>query len=157
MVEIEVTPEQISYAKKAAKDMGPLTNSITNGQGNIAGFLGEKIVADYFGYEINNTYDYDLLNGEEKIDVKTKRTGFKPQSYYDCSIAAYNLQQQCDSYIFVRVLNDFSKAWILGKKSKVDYFKEARLLKKGSTDGSNNFTVKADCYNLKIQDLEAVS
>ncbi len=103
---------------------------------------------------MENTYDYDLVSDcGKRIDVKTKRTNYKPRDYYDCSIAAYNTKQKCDSYVFVRVLNDFSRAWILGEKGKSDYFKEARFLKKGQIDGDNGFRVKSDCYNLKISDL----
>ena len=41
------------------------------------------------------------------------------------------------------------KEWL----TKEEYFDKANLLKKGEIDPSNNFTVKADCYNLKISEL----
>jgi hypothetical protein len=37
---------------------------------------------------------------------------------------------------------------------KDEYYKNAVALKKGEIDPSNNFTVKADCYNIKISDLQ---
>jgi len=52
--------------------------------------------------------------------------------------------------------NEWKKAWILGQMDKKEYLKKARFLKKGEVDKSNNFTVKADCYNLKISDLYPV-
>ena len=46
-----------------------------------------------------------------------------------------------------------SKGWVLGYMEKEEYFNKATLLKKGQVDPSNNFTVKADCYNLPISKL----
>ena len=40
MIEVELTPDMLSRAKKKAKEMGQLRNSITKGDGNVAGFLG---------------------------------------------------------------------------------------------------------------------
>ena len=37
---------------------------------------------------------------------------------------------------------------------KDEYFKKATFLKKGDVDPSNNYTVRADCYNLKINELQ---
>jgi hypothetical protein len=36
------------------------------------------------------------------------------------------------------------------------YFDKARYMKKGDIDPSNNFTVKANCYNLQIKELEEI-
>ena len=77
-------------------------------------------------------------------------------STYDCSIAAHGTKQKCDMYVVVRVLNDFSRAWILGKITKDEYFKKATFHKKGSVDPDNKFRFKADCYNVAIEDLESI-
>ena len=157
MIEVEVTQNILDRARTKAREMGKLNNSITRGDGNIAGFIGEEIVSDFIGGEIKNTYDYDIVLGDETYDVKTKRCTSPPKSYYDCSVAAFNTKQKCDTYVFVRVQyvnNKFGPAWILGKKNKNDYFKQARKLSKGQIDPSNNFTVKADCYNLSIKELD---
>jgi hypothetical protein len=37
---------------------------------------------------------------------------------------------------------------------KDDYYRDAVALKKGEIDPTNNFTVKADCYNVKISALQ---
>ena len=147
----------INKAKTKANQMGKLNNSITKGQGNIAGFLGEEIVLNYLNENDNNSYDYDLvLKDGRKVDVKTKRTTVKPRTNYDCSVAAFNTKQKCDVYIFCRILNDMSRGWILGYKDKKDYFDEARFMKKNQIDPANNFRVKADCYNVAIEDLESI-
>ena len=155
MKEISVTQEILEDAKKKASDMGRIKNSITKGDGNIAGFLGEFLCASLlpYGSKISNTYDYDIVSGDKFIDVKTKRTKVAPREYYDCSVAAFNTKQKCSHYVFTRVLNDFSKGWLLGWMPKDEYFNSSRFLKKGDRDGDNGFIVKSDCYNLPINKL----
>lgn len=153
MIEVPVTQNILKQAAVNAHELGSLRNSITTGDGNMAGFIGEIVVAQFLGAEINNTYDYDLLLRGTKIDVKSKRTSVPPRPYYECSIAAYNVKQACDHYVFVRVHNESTRAWILGYLPKKVYFEAAKLLKKGDIDPSNNFTVKADCYNVAISAL----
>jgi len=70
-------------------------------------------------------------------------------------VAAYNTTQGCKAYVFTRICND--KAWILGWKGKDEYYQQAKFLTKGDVDPLNNFTVKADCYNLKISDLRCLN
>ena len=156
MQEIDVTPDMVANAMKKAKEMGRLNNSITRGQGNIAGFIGEEVARHVLGGEENNTYDYDLITKKGlRVDVKTKRTSVKPKDYYECSVAALNTKQNCDYYAFVRVHNDMHTAWFLGVYPKEEYYKDATFLKKGEVDPSNNFTVKSNCYNLPISSLQA--
>jgi hypothetical protein len=155
MIELDITEEQASKAKELAKDLGTLNNSITRGQGNLAGFIGEVAVADYIGASHANTYDYDLVTADNKtVDVKTKRTNYPPRDHYDCSVAAFNTRQKCDYYAFVRVKNDLTKVWILGFYDKRKYFQDAKFHTKGEFDPSNNFTFKADCYNMPIKSLQ---
>lgn len=158
MIEVKITEAHLEKAKVLADDLGELRNSITTGEGNLAGFVGEVIVAEVTGASHSNTYDYDLILPDSKtVDVKTKRTNYAPKENYDCSVAAFNTRQKCDYYAFVRVKNDFSTAWILGFYSKEKYFKDASFHKKGDYDPDNNFTFKADCYNIRISELLGVN
>ena len=166
MIEVEIDKFLLKMARQKAEEMGKLNNSITKGDGNIAGFLGEFIAAQEIGAEISNTYEYDLLVGPTTIDVKTKRCTSKPRDFYECSIAAYNTKQKCDVYVFTRLLwlkampKAWERGWLLGWLPKKEYFEKATFLKKGQVDPSNNYTVKADCYNLKISclnDMESLN
>jgi len=75
VIEIPVRDDQLLKAREQAVEMGKLHNSITKGQGNIAGFIGEIITAELLNATQQNTYDYDLvLTNGETVDVKTKRT-----------------------------------------------------------------------------------
>lgn len=150
----------IDTAKEKSNDLGLINNSITKGDGNIAGFLGEEIANQILDGQIDNTYEYDIITDRDgnrtTWDVKTKRCTSPPRNYYDCSVAGFNTKQKCDNYIFVRIEHNngvFKNAWVLGWMEKNEYFKKSKLLKKGEIDKSNNFTVKADCYNLQIKYL----
>ena len=159
MIEVKVTDYMRVKARSMAKDLGKLKNSITKGEGNVAGFIGELIALKYLGGVKANTYDFDIVSGGKTYDVKTKRCTSPPKPHYDCSVAAFNTKQRCDIYLFVRVQFEGDrpvKAWVLGQKDKAEYFKQARKLKKGDVDPSNNFKVKADCYNLSINKLETL-
>lgn len=155
MIEVVVTGDMLVKARDKATEMGRLRNSITNGAGNIAGFIGEAIAQQVMGGVLANTYDYDLIlcNGKT-VDVKTKQTSVKPLDTYDCSIAGLNATQECDYYAFVRVKNDFSVGWFLGVYKKQQYMLDSVFMKKGTIDPSNGYTVKSDCYNLKINQLK---
>ena len=157
MIEIQITPEMVQKAKVKAAHMGALNNSIRQGDGNVVGFIGEQIAQQVLGATEKNNFQHDLVlpNGLT-VDVKTKQTTVKPRPDYDCSVAAFNTKQQCDYYAFVRVKNDYTVGWYLGAYKKSEYLQNAIALKKGEIDPSNNFTVKADCYNMKISDLQQI-
>jgi len=157
MIKVDITEDMLQKAAFKATSMGNLNNSILKGDGNLTGFLGEEIALLVLGGVGKNTYDYDLItpNGT-KVDVKTKKTTVEPKPFYDCSVAAFNIKQKCNSYCFVRVKDDYSCGWVLGVYPKEDYFKDAVFLRKGDLDPSNKYTVKADCYNLKISSLKTV-
>lgn len=155
MIEIVVTADMLVDARDKAAEMGKLRNSITNGAGNIAGFIGEAITQQVLGGTLTNTYDYDLvLDDGTKIDVKTKQTSVKPLETYECSIANLNTTQECDFYAFVRVKNDFTVGWYLGVYPKDQYMLDAVFMARGTIDNSNGYVVRSDCYNLKINQLK---
>lgn len=133
--------------------MGAIRNSIRRGGGNAVGFLAEIMLADYLRASREPCKDYDLVWDGKRIDVKTKETTVPPREYYDNSVAATSTHQECDGYIFCRYIRQGS-LYVLGYKSKEDYFKEARFLKKGDSDGDNGYIVRADCYNLTIAELD---
>lgn len=153
MIEVEIKKEWIEEAEKKAKDLGILNHSIMKGKRNKIGFLGEIIVSNYLKAKIENTYDYDIVKNGITIDVKSKQCKFKPLPHYECSIAAYNTKQKCDLYVFVRIDETLTKAWICGIIGKKDYFSKAILRKKGFVDQRNGMIFKADSYNLEIKNL----
>jgi len=159
ITEIEITESMLNGAQTKADQMGVLNNSITSGAGNIVGFIGETIALSILGGDQDNTFNHDVTTIDgKKIEVKCKKqtSDYPPLEHYDCSVAAYNTQQNCDYYAFTRVNKDFTKGWFLGVYPKDKYFTDAVFFKKGDIDPSNNYTVRADCYNLPINKLHSV-
>jgi hypothetical protein len=159
MIEVEITDAMINRSRAKAKEMGQLQNSITMGMGNLVGFIGEEVAVHVLKklhqrHVIHlNTYDYDILVDDIRVDVKTKSTSVAPLPHYSNSVAGFNTSQKCDVYAFVRVKKDLTTAWWCGVIEKDLFFKEAVFMKKGSMDDDNKYVVKADCYNLPISQL----
>ena len=158
MIELEITNKILMEARGRAKKLGRLHNSITKGAGNLAGYVGQLLVAKHLEAEEPDDYNFDVKKDDVTYEVKTKRCTSRPKPEYDCSVSDFNTKQDCDYYIFVRVLEDFSKAWILGKKKKAEYFKQARFCEKGKVDKKSHlgWKFKGDCYNLSISELEEI-
>lgn len=160
MIKVEITNKMLKKAQKKADELGQLKNSILKGKGNLTGFLGEEIVKSFLSAKSSNTKNYDLMYNKKRYDIKTKLTSKEPLPEYDCSIAAYNTVQDCDGYIFVRIQKNKEDnlicGWILGWMNKEDYFKNAQYWPKGKIDPANGFRVKANCYNVKIKDLNSL-
>ena len=133
-----------------AEKLPLLNNSIRKGEGSLVAYIGEEVVKSVLNGNIKDTYDYDIIYQDIKVDVKTKERTVAPKSYYECSVADFNTKQECDEYAFVSVLNTLKEAWYLGKISKLDFYKKAVFHRKGEVDPANNFTFKADCYNIPI-------
>lgn len=170
--EIIPTKKQIENARDRESEMtklfaarygrAHLNNSILEGEGMLAGLIGEEIFREYYGF-LRSTgeaiFHYDVLDPTVlgRIEVKTKRCTSAPKAHYNCSIAASNSEQQCDYYAFVRVLKDFSKAWILGLLPKDDFFSQALFFKRGQIDpaGFGGWRFKWDCFNLPVKNLLA--
>jgi hypothetical protein len=119
IIEIKITPAMIQ-----------LRNSITDGEGNLAGFVGEAMVSHFLR---------------------------RPKPFYECSVAAYNTEQDCDGYLFTRVMRDLERGWLLGYMPKEEYYRTAVRYEKGDKDPQNNFNFKAACYNLRVDQLYGVA
>ena len=156
-IEVTLTDDDLRVAAARAKDLGALRNSIRGGEGNMVGYLGEIAVTrglQEAGHEVQwaDTFDYDLVASGIKIDVKTKECTSAPLGRYDASVCRANTTQRCDLYAFVRVKGN--RAWIAGTMAPKDYYAQARALRKGEWDPSNDWTAKWDCYNVPYERMD---
>lgn len=151
---VKITQDMIDRADIKGKMMGKLKNSITEGERNTEAFVGEEVANVIIKGVISNTYNYDIVKGKVKMDVKTKVVTSVPRPNYNCSVTATNTKQECDYYVFTRINEAYSEAWFLGFITKVEFKKKAFLLKKGELD--DGWPVKADCWNVKIRDLQTI-
>jgi hypothetical protein len=158
MIKINITDEQRKRGKELY-EFNVLNGSVTEGEGNEVGALGEIIVLDYYGEraEYVGDYNYDLIIKGKKVDVKTKKQNVPPKSHHTYNIFAFNTKQKCDYYCFVVILSDIKTGWIVGWKKKDEFFNQATFRKKGEVDDTIpncSWTFKGDCYCLKITDLD---
>lgn len=153
IIYIPVTDAMRIEARRKADEMGELNNSIESGDGNYRGFIGELAVNTLLNGQMVNTYDYDILMGGVKIEVKSKGCVSIPYPHYDASLADFNTKQKCDWYAFTRVLYDDTMVWFCGMDKKMDYIPNSRFMKKGQIDPDNGYPVKADCWNRAYQDI----
>lgn len=140
-------------ARQEAEQLGNLRGSIENGDGNFAGLLAEFVVADSIGAVRRPTYEYDIVRNDVSIDVKTKRRTVKPKPSYEASIADYNTEQGADVYYFTSYNTDSNVFSLLGYVTTDNYYQMATFHEEGDYDADNNFTFKADCYNLRYDKL----
>lgn len=159
IIHVDIPENIIIVAKQQASDMGVLNGSFRKGSGNIIGFIGELLICQYANVQqvdrnSDCIYDYDLVIKNIKCDVKSKEVTTWPNINYECSIEKFNTSQQCDIYIFTRIMRDFSSAWILGWIPKITYFNKCYFVSKGFIDPKNNKRIPSDRYNILIEQLQ---
>ena len=153
MIKISITEDMIKSAKYRAEKPTVIRSAISGG-GLLEGFIGEEVANKVLHGTIANTYDYDIvLDTGETVDVKTKRVASAPLVSYSCSVMKTGFNQKCDKYAFVRILKNLSFAWYLGCIDKREFFDRASFHKKGEYDPSNDYTFRANCYNIPIEGL----
>ena len=113
---------------------------------------------DFLSIDKNSDdFDFDLITKKGKrLEVKTITCKFKPKPDYLCTVNSHDLggvhKQNADFYVFLRILNNFSKGWILGWISCKDFFEKGEFVKKGTNFGKFEF-FKANATILPINKL----
>lgn len=159
MIEIDITREQIEKAEELFSFRN-LKNSITKGESQIYGALGEIVVLDYYKqYGVHSEYvgsfDYDIIIANKKVDVKTKKVNNPPQMDHNATIPAVNTFQKTDIYYFVYVLSDMTKAYLIGWLYKEEFFNKAELKRSGEVDRLG-WTFKTDTYVTQLKNLNII-
>lgn len=163
MLQLPFDNKMIREATDWAENLGGIHNSITRGDGNYAGRLGELALAKHLGVEVEDHKDYDLIYNGEMVEVKTKRRATKPKSNYTVNIAATSKHQKPDKYAFLSIeyadrdsggnYSDLQYIWLCGYKSAEQFFEEAEFWPKGTPDPPA-FKTHRDMYVMKIGELD---
>ncbi len=173
---IPVKPEDIEEAERIRKEFPNhgLKGSFTKGQNHIYGIIAEVTIYNFFknhGFDIQyisndigkEKFHYDFIvkhnNNETKFELKTKKTTQEEAyDYWDCSIADFNPNQECDYYLFARITENKDKVFLLGKIKSKDYKDKARFNKKGEPDPNDKYKkpYNTDCTNLNVTKLEPI-
>lgn len=170
-----VSPTILAEAKKVPMKASMKKRSITDGDGLLAGTVGELQCMEMYHHIYKhepvhaNTVDYDIvLKSSEKetvrLDVKTKNRNYPPCTNWAASVARYSLPvQDCQVYAFTQVVvNEREEPdvfYYLGHIMKQRYVDESVLKYKGDRDGNNvkkngkPFTISEDCWNLDYSEL----
>mgnify|MGYP003625025902 FL=1 len=158
---LKTTINQIERAKQLYT-FNSLNGSITKGESNIYGALGEIVVYDYFTkkgsvVDFTSTYDYDLIISNHKIDVKSKKftSKFTPRDDWNLNISDFNTTQKCDYYFFIGVSDDLESYCFYGYIEPINFYSNSVFNHKGQIDpnGNGQWKFKSDCYNLEISKL----
>jgi len=157
MKKIYITPDQIEEAKDLY-NFKCLKNSITNGESQVHGALGELIAMQVLDLRDNDVeyvghYDFDLICNGKKIDVKTIKSNHEPKDEYNANISAFNHTQQTDYYLWCYVSLDMTYGYVIGYLDKDEFYRIAELKKKGDIDWGK-WTFKSDTYTTKIKNLK---
>jgi len=163
MLQLPFDNEMIRAATEWAENLGGIYNSITKGDGNYAGRLGELALVKHLGVEVEDHKDYDLIYNDSNVEVKTKRRATKPKPNYTVNIASTSRHQKPDSYAFLSLeysdrdsggnYSDLLKIWLCGYKSADQFFEEAEFWPKGTPDPPF-FKTHRDMYVMKIGELD---
>ena len=163
MIELPFDKRMIREATEWAENLGGIYNSITKGDGNYAGRLGELALAKHLGVEVEDRKDYDIIYDGKKVEVKTKRRAVKPKPEYTVNVAATSKHQKPDSYAFLSLeytdrdsggnYSDLLHIWLCGYKSAEQFFEEAEFWPKGTPDPPF-FKTHRDMYVLTIGELD---
>jgi hypothetical protein len=149
--------------KKTAEN-GPFNRSITDGEGHLQGTIGEVLVKEFLAAsgvpaQIVGDFDFDILAGKIRLEVKTQRQqGPRIRPDYEVNVQdrlSMGLpQQDCDAYVFCRVDNDCEYGGVIGWALSEDVYHSGRwmLRKKGSILGSKQHA-KNDCWCLLFSRL----
>lgn len=163
MIEVLITPDIVEYANNKLEHVNTRDNLGLSKFGSerdriLVGYIGERIMMKHLGLKNDeDKYHYDLISNKgKKLEIKTITCKFKPKPDYWCTVNSHDLsgvyKQNADFYIFLRILNDYSKGWILGWISCQDFFEKGTYIKKGKDFGKFKF-VKANATILPINEL----
>ena len=131
----------------------------SEGRRLLYGYLGEMIVMEYYGVGDVDDYEYDIILGDYKTDIKSISCKFKPPPNYLATVNSCEIEgdhrQDADIYMFVRIREDCKVAWLVGYIECERFFEMSKFINKGETYHGMTFE-KANMNVLPIKDLHRV-
>ena len=145
----EAEQRNLSYKKKYGNTG---THRLNKDRQRMTGYLAEASIRSYFpqlNYSDNDNVDFII--DSITIDSKAQGCNSKPLDNYVGTLYEEQKTRDVDYYIFSRIKNDFSIAWICGVISKKDFFDLSILVEAGTTN--NNFTYDQSRYEIQYSKL----
>ena len=160
MIEIKITSDILTEAQKRNdtyyQRFGHVGTHRTNkDRQRMTGYLAEACIRSKFPtIEYSDNYDVDFVFHQYTIDSKAQGCNTKPKDYFSATLYEEQKNRKTDYYIFSRVKNDFSVAWICGIISKKRFFQIAELKEAGHQ--TNNFIYYQGRYEVQYKDLKQI-
>ena len=131
----------------------------SEGKRLLYGYLGEIIIMNYYNVDDVDDYEYDVVIKGYRVDIKSISCKFKPPMHYLATVNSCEIdgehRQDADIYIFVRIKEDCSLAWIVGYIECERFFEMSKFINKGETYHGMTFE-KANMNVLPIKDLHRI-
>lgn len=128
------------------------THRVDQDRQRMTGYLAEACIHHTFPeIEYSDNYLVDFLLDSTTIDSKAQGCNTKPLDFYSATLYEEQRNRDTDYYIFSRVKNDFTVAWICGIASKVKFFQIATLKEAGHR--TNNFIYDQSRYEVQYKNL----
>jgi hypothetical protein len=145
----EAQDRNLAYQKRYGNSG---THRLNKSRQRMTGYLAEASIRSCFNelkYSDNDIVDFYI--GNISIDSKAQGCNSKPLKNYVATLYEEQKRREVDYYIFSRVKNDFSVAWICGIISKQDFFDTSILVKSGTKN--NNFVYDQSRYEIQYDQL----
>ena len=149
----EATNRNITYKNKYG-NIG--THRTNKDRQRMTGYLAEACVRSLFPeIKYSDTDIVDFILNDITLDSKAQGCNSKPLDYFTATLYEEQRSRDTDYYIFSRVKNDFSTAWICGIISKSKFFNLAKYAPAGTK--TNNFTYDQSRYEIQYKHLEDIN
>lgn len=166
MIEIPIGTETLAYAEQKLEKLDLKEGLSLSKFGSeydriLIGYIGERVLMTYLDIEEDiNSFHFDMRYKGKKIEVKTISGHYKPRRNYLATVNSHTLdsvhQQKADYYVFLRILNDKTKAWILGCLPCIEFFEKGEFVAKGKDFEKFKF-IKANATVLPISELRPLN
>jgi hypothetical protein len=160
ILEVKITPEMFKEAEERnaifERKFGKYgTHRIEHNRRKIrmTGYLAEVAIKHTIHIlRYSDEVQYDFKSQKNKtFDSKSQGCNFKPHIDYIGTLYEDQQNREVDYYIFSRVKNDFSVAWLCGFIPKSEYLQKAEFITKGTR--VKNITYDTSRFALEYQNL----
>ena len=132
----------------------------SEGQRTYEGYIGEAVVERLLKEKDLDTRNFDFTRNGLRYDVKTISCSGRPQKDYLATVNSCDRlgqsKQKTDRYVFVRLLNDYSVAWVVGWIEAEAFWKKGIFVRKGQSLFPGQIAQKANCTVLPIRELNDI-
>jgi len=157
--EVNITDKMLSEAKsrneKFQKKYGNIgTHRTDKTKQRMTGYIAEAAIKYLCGIDYSDDDSVDFTYGQITLDSKAQGCNSAPKDYYVATLYEEQKNRDVDYYVFSRVKNDWSRAWICGFISKNLFFDKAELIPAGTKN--NNFVYDQSRFEIQYKNLQPI-